>query len=856
MPTDKTTSTTGKSPDVSQILRVADPATAGHYDELRQAGGLRPQWARFFEQSGLARPGEFDRRADDIAAQVRENGITYNIYAETGGHARPWPLDLLPFIIEEDDWARIAAGVAERAALLEQIMGDIYGEQTLLKEGFLPPALVQGHPGYLRPLIGAKPPGGTHLHIAAFDLARDEQGEWWVVSQRTQAPSGLGYLLENRLIVSQLFPTAFRDLNVQRIASAYRHLLDRLKEDAPNPDPDEPTRIVLLTPGPYNETYFEHVYLAHYLGIPLVEGSDLSVREDRLFLNTMYGLEPVHAVLRRLDDDFCDPLELRSGSSLGVPGLVQAMRAGNVLVANALGSSFLESTAIHGFLPGIARRLTGKELSLPSLPSWWCGERAALEAVLPDLGKQVIKATYPGSAERPSFEPVIGAGLSEEQRAHWRGRIASDPDAYTLQTFLPLSQSPTWDRKGRIVPRGTMVRVFAISTGKGEWEVLPGGLTRIAAAGQNSVSMQRGGSSLDTWVRTQGPVDTFSMLPGRIRPEDIGRGRRLVSSRSAENLFWMGRYSERAENGMRLARTAIQAMTSPETPPPSALASLHRLCLTSGLVPYGTPSPGEARDIFLRSLLASLTDANAAMSVRFCLTSLVRTADHVRDRLSSEHWRLVLQTRDGFVPRPTRRKGMPLFTPAEALVSLDRLGMELAGLTGAQTDRMVRDDGWRMLTIGRQIERLSFFSSALEAVFGSDSQPSDEALDFLLTLFDSTITYRAYHQRRLQVPPLIDLVVLDPNNPRSIYRVLKVIHRQVEKLPDSAAGASADLLAGVPPYEPTPSLSSLCSRDLLGGWSNLLELTGNCASAARMLSDEIGLRYLSHTQGGESAYLS
>lgn len=852
------TPTTGRSPSgsMSPIVRGAEPSAPGHYDELLGPEGPRPQWARFFDQSGLGKATDFERRAAEIADQVRENGITYNIYAETGGHARPWPLDLLPFIIEESDWSVIAEGVAERAALLDQIMTDIYGGQTLLKEGFLPPALVQGHPGYLRPLIGAIPPGGTHLHIVAFDLARDESGQWWVVSQRTQAPSGLGYLLENRLIVSQVFPQAFRNLNVQRIASAYRHLLDTLKENAPNRTPDEPTRIVLLTPGPYNETYFEHVYLAHYLGIPLVEGSDLSVRDDRLFLNTMYGLEPVHAVLRRLDDDFCDPLELRASSSLGVPGLVQAMRAGNVLVANALGSSFLESTAIHGFLPGIARRLNGRGLSLPSLPSWWCGEQAALDAVMPDLAGQVIKATYPGTTERPGFEPVIGALLSDEERANWRKRITEDPDAYTLQTFLPLSQSPTWDRKGRIVPRGTMVRVFAISTGQGKWEVLPGGLTRIAAAGQNSVSMQRGGSSVDTWVRTQGPVDTFSMLPGRIHPEDIGKGRRLISSRSAENLFWMGRYSERAENGMRLARAAIQAMTSAETPPPSALAALHRLCITCGLVPYGTPSPGDARDIFLRSLLASLTDASSAMSVRFCLTSLVRTADHVRDRLSAEHWRLVLQARDGFVPKNPRRKAGQMFTPGEALSSLDRLSMELAALTGAQADRMVRDDGWRLLTIGRQIERLSFFSGALEAVFGSDSQPTDEALDFLLTLFDSTITYRAYHQRQLEVPPLIDLVVLSPNNPRSIFRVLKVIHRQVEKLPPSAGGTGADLLLTIPPFEPTPSLSSLCARDLLGGWSNLMELTGSCASAARMLSDEIGLRYLSHAEGGESAFLS
>ena len=331
---------------------------------------------------------------------------------------------------------------------------------------------------------GVRPAGGTHLHIAAFDMARDPAGDWWVVSQRTQAPSGLGYLLENRLIISRMFPEAFGDLKVQRLAASYRALVDGLRAMCPG---GNDARVVLLTPGPYNETYFEHAYLARYLGLTLVEGSDLTVRDQHLYLKTLQGLEPVHGILKRLDDEFLDPLELRSDSRLGVPGLLQAIRAGNVLVANAPGSAFLESTALLGFLPALSRHLLGEELKLPSLATWWCGERAAMEAVLPQLGERVIKPTY--IAAGPGT--VLGKSLSRREIDEWAGRIVREPDEHTIQAYQPLSQMPTW-KNGRIAPRSLMLRVFAVSDGPQSWRVLPGGLTRIAGQSLDIASMQRG----------------------------------------------------------------------------------------------------------------------------------------------------------------------------------------------------------------------------------------------------------------------------------------------------------------------------------------------------------------------------
>ncbi|RYF55889.1 MAG: circularly permuted type 2 ATP-grasp protein, partial [Comamonadaceae bacterium] len=367
--------------------------------------------------------------------------------------------------------------------------------------------LVQGHPGYLRAMQGAQPVGGTHLHIAAFDMARDAEGDWWVVTQRTQAPSGLGYLLENRLLISRLFPEAFQQMHVQRLAATYRALLDGLRKMSPA---GQDARIVLLTPGPYNETYFEHAYLARYLGLTLVEGNDLTVRDARLYLKTLHGLQPVHGMLKRLDDEFLDPLELRSDSRLGVPGLLQAIRAGNVLVANAPGSAFLESSALLGFMPALSRKLLGEELALPSLPTWWCGERSAMVAVLPQLGHSVIRPTWP-MADRV---PVLGGMLGPKDMAQWSARINAHGDEYTVQAHLPLSQMPTWRTEGteeaqdanRITPRSVMLRVFAVCDGPGSWRVLPGGLARIATAASEITSMQRGGSSADVWVLTDGPV--------------------------------------------------------------------------------------------------------------------------------------------------------------------------------------------------------------------------------------------------------------------------------------------------------------------------------------------------------------
>lgn len=859
----------------ADLLRRAAAAEAGHHDELRDADGqLRPAWAAFAAQLG-APLDDLARRQALLARQIQEDGVTYNVYNAQGGPSRPWSLEVLPLLIDADEWLALERGVAQRASLLNAILADVYGEQRVLKDALLPAALVYGHPGYLRGLQGVQPAGGVYLHVAAFDLVRGPDGDWSVVSQRTQAPSGLGYVMQNRLIVSRLFPEAYRGLNVQHLATGYRRLIDTVTELAAGCAGGATPRLALLTPGPYNETYFEQAYLARYLGLPLVEGGDLIVRDDTLYLKTVQGLEPIHGLLRRLDDDFCDPLELRPDSTLGVPGLMQAVRAGKVVLANALGTGFLESPAVHGFLPALSRQLLGEPLALPSLDTWWCGEAAAWQHVRDELGDHVIRPSFPyagtpgfGSPRlRQSFDAVTGPTLTEAALHTWRDRIDHDPAAYTLQRFLPYAQAPVWQGE-RIAMRGASVRVYALADGQGGWQVLPGGMTRIATRDAGPVSMQLGGSSLDTWVMTHGPVDTFSMLPARVKLDELEQRQRPVASRTGENLFWMGRYTERTELQLRLAQGLLNLQSADDEPEGAVLEALSALAVANGMVPPGTPSLRQSPRVFERAAMEALADAQAtqgAYSLAFNLGALQRCAQVLRERFSSDHARLLRTMGDDFqrLLRQAATPGVPSsdtpaiagarplgpFGFASAQPALDHLGMQLAAVTGAQTDRMTRDPGWRLLTVGRLIERLNGYSAFLRAFWQADALRHPQGFDQILTLFDSTITFRARYQRRLEQPALLALLVLDESNPRALACVLRRLRTELGKLPVRSE-RGGDLLALLPHEGVGASLGELCDPD--HGHARVLTLLNRLVDTSWRLSDEVGLRYFAHAEPTDS----
>lgn len=832
---------------------LAPRADSGHFDELRALSALggepdrmTPGWSQFFRDADVRSLAQLRDLSATLARQIHDNGVTYNVYADADGPQRPWSLDLFPLILSAADWQVLEAGVQQRVQLLNQVMADVYSHQQLLAKGLLPAALVQGHPGYLRPMHGVEPVGGNYLHIAAFDLARGPKGAWSVVGQRTQAPSGLGYLLENRLAISRLFPHAFQSMRVQRLAGTYRALMDGMRQMSPA---GHDAHIALLTPGPYNETYFEHAYLARYLGLTLVEGSDLTVRDQRLFLKTLKGLEPIDGLLKRVDDQYLDPLELRSDSTLGVPGLLQAIRAGNLLVANAPGTAFLESTALLGFLPALCRHLLGEELKLPSLPTWWCGEHAAMEAALPLLKQSAIKPTYPGSQAHGNFEAVLGGTLSAREMEEWSERIHARSDQHTVQAYMPLSQMPTWRSQrdsGHIVPRSLMLRVFAISDGPGSWRVLPGGLTRVASTGADIASMQRGGSSADTWVLTTGEVDTTTLLQPRLTASVVALRKRMVTSRAAENLFWLGRYSERAENTLRLARITLECLSGEEQSSEPLLDWLNGMALANTLVLPGVPSAKQSPLIFERAIIASLGATDLATSVGYNLRALKGAAANVRERLSQEHWAVIVRTEEELTARCASLSRRGEFSSMEALRILKSASTAMAAITGAQTDRMTRDDGWRLLSVGRHIERLGFLANALVRGFEAGSVLDDGGFEAMVALFDSTITFHAQFQQSRELAALVDLIVLDRDNPRSLGWVAQTLRGRLAKL----AGSPADSLSTLSLRVPDPGswgLAQLCEADANGQFSTLTDLLWSCSDAAYELSEHISATYFTHS---------
>ena len=860
------------APEAAVLARAAaQHGTPGSFDELHgviaeeaAAGAeLAPTWRQFFDAAGVDGWVDLAQTKARIERRVQDDGVTYNVYAEGAAAANAWPLEPLPFLIDATAWAEIEAGVQQRVRLLDAVLADVYGSRSLLDEGLLPTSLVLAHPQYLRAMHGCRPSGGVHLHVAAFDLARGPAGDWRVVSQRTQAPSGLGYLLQNRLIISQQFPAAFRDLHVQRVAAGFLGLLQGLQRLGPEGDK---ARVVLLTPGPHNETYFEHAFLSRYLGITLVEGGDLTVRGERLFLKTLHGLEPVHVLLRRVDDEYLDPLELRGDSALGVPGLLGVIRAGQVVVANAPGAGFLESPGLAAFWPAISRRLLGEPLLLPSTTSWWCGEDSVWQAQRERLADFVVAPTFPTSDTTAGFAPHGVAELSAAAREALLDDIDARPAAYTLQSRVRPSEIPVWN-EGALEPRAALVRVYAMTDGRGGWNVMPGALTRVAtrrdAAQDAWLSMQHGSVSVDTWVLTEGQVDPTTLLPKPLSAADLARTRRTVTSRAAENLYWLGRYTERADNSVRLARITLESLNNAN---PVMLDALGRLALRNGLIGGGVPSPAQSVRVFERSLVHTMADASAT-SIAFNLRALRHCAQALRERLSVEHWKLIdavgrnFEERLGAVLQPrapagaaagatTGLPGHAVESVSDVLVVLQRAATHLAAITGAQSDRMTRDDGWRLLSVGRQTERLDFLTQALMLGLQLDLPARDDGFALLLGLFDSTITYRAQFQARRELPPLLHLLVLELDNPRSLAGVARTLRDRVERLARHEQRWVQRMLGELPVPDEW-ALEDLLEVDADGRHEVLLSSLKNLSERTQALSAEVGRRLFSHVGPGD-----
>ncbi len=801
---------------------------ADRYDEMLAAPGEpRPHWDAFVRALAARQAPDVGDTLALMEREVREQGITYNVYADPKGADRLWQVDPLPLLISADEWQQIEAGVAQRAELLDRVLADVYGSQDLLKGGAVPPAVVFGHSGFLHQAQGIRPPGGVHLFHYAADLARSPDGHWWVVNDRTQAPSGAGYALENRLVVARVFPQLFRELQVQHLAAFFDAWRDALRQWAPAGD--GPPLIGLLTPGPYNETYFEHALLARYLGFTLVEGSDLTVRDGKVWMKTVAGLRRVHALLRRQDDDYCDPLELRSDSALGVAGLTDCARRGSVMLANALGAGVLESGALLGYLPRLAEQLLGEPLRLPSVATWWLGEPAAFEDAWEHLDHLIIKPLDRASGE----DAVFGADLSGAERAALHARVAAQPERFVAQEWVQVSQAPVLDREAgerpgrlrdRLSARTVGLRVFAVATPSG-YRVMPGGLTRVAGAGDSRViAMQRGGRSKDTWVMSDGPVNaSFSLLSNTVSAQELVAARGNVSSRAAENLFWFGRYGERCDATARLLRVAIASVIGDQAQAEGGVVPALALAERQGLL--------ETLDDPAADLLRAATDPDAGLGAE--LRRLARVAFNLRDRMSSDNWRAL----NRLIADPVFRRGRAMPLPL-ALAWLDRAVTSMMTLSGFVLDGMTRGTGWRFLSIGRRIERLTQLCAALEVATGEGRA---SGLDWLLELADSGMTYRTRYAVAPEWLPVLDLLLRDDTNPRSVAFQVKGLVEYVDKLEREHGRFASDLLAPV-----LAALKGLGTADLHPESAVLAALLDQLGRAARGTSDELTLKFFSH----------
>jgi uncharacterized circularly permuted ATP-grasp superfamily protein/uncharacterized alpha-E superfamily protein len=806
------------------------------YDECSADGVTpRPHWTHLMQSLRAIGHEELAQRWARAERRIRENGITYNIYGDPLGASRAWKIDIVPLLIPADEWRYIEGGIIQRAQLLSLLLKDLYGEQDLLAQNHFPAALLYANPAFLRPLVGVRVPAHSYLHMLAVDLARSPDGQWWVLADRTQAPSGSGYALENRIIVADVLPDLFRTSNVLRLAPFFRAQREALTNLAQRDNP----RIVLLTPGPLNETYFEHSYIARYLGFTLVQGKDLTVRNRRVHLKTVDGLERVDVILRRVDDSFCDPLELRGESLLGVPGLVDAIVAGNVKVANALGSGLIETSAIMPFLPGLSTQLLGEKLKLPSVATWWCGQPYALDWVLDHLDSVVVKPAFPSSG----MEPVFGAELPYAEKGKFAERLRARPHEYVAQEQVALSTAPVWD-KGCLNSRSVVLRTYVLNTGS-EWIAIPGGLVRVAEAEGSVVSMQRGGHSKDAWVLWDGPVDTFSMLRPRHEPVELRRVSRVVPSSVADNAFWLGRYVERAENIARILRAMIPRIRRSEDADLGCLIRLHR-CLESrhSKLPKAKRQRPTSTELE-QEMTSLLTDTKRPDSLACTLTEVYRTGGAIRERLSADMMFLIGQLRDSI------RIGHGTFLEYPGMLT-DCLEL-LSAFSGMERENINRSLGWLFMTIGRRLERAIYLTRQLREITTLTEQDWT-LLDCLLEVADSSVTYRARYYTTLQPLAVLDVLMADETNPRSLDFQLSHLADLYQKLPRHLAAdlkAMRSALALLRSFDlrklkyPLPGASAANSSDGLTRLARFLrELEGLLPSWSNNLSN----RYFSHAR--------
>ncbi|CAA9890816.1 conserved hypothetical protein [Candidatus Methylobacter favarea] len=822
----------------------------GTYDEMYATEDkVLPYWERFLSALESMGSEELELRRREAQRLLRENGVTYNVYGDLQKLARPWKLDPVPLLISNEQWTVIEAGLKQRARLLDLILKDVYDQQILLKKGLLPVELVYGHEGFLHPCVGALPEQQRQLIIYSTNLARGPNGRMWVLDDRTQAPSGSGYALENRTVMTRVLPDIFAATQVHRLSGFFKALRRGLADIAPH-NKEDPC-IVVLTPGSLNETYFEHAYLASYLGYTLVQGGDLTVRDGRVWLKSLQGLQQIDVILRRVDDSFCDPLELRSGSRLGIAGLLEAVRRGNVAIANPLGSSILENPALLAFLPRLARYFLNQELILPSVATWWCGQRREREFVLLNLERLIIKPINRSQAN----EVVFGNLLNSKEKELLRAKIIAKPHLYVGQEQVSFSTVPAFIDQ-HIEPRNAVLRNFIVA-GRDDYEVMPGGLTRIAREKDNFVvSNQAGGISKDTWVLASEPekhVSLWSQTGRNFVSEAVSES---LPSRAADNLFWVGRHLERMEAATRLLRTVLLKLRETlefKTPVDTECLAVLLRSITHVTGTYPGFVRGNLQNLKASQseLLSLAKDINRSGSLAANIQAFSQAAFNIRDLWSLDIWRSI----DNIQRRWQQRVINHDCNIDQLQNSLDELITHIVAFTGLTSESMTREAGWLMLDCGRRLERALALIALLRStlVLKHENALQNQVLEAVLFATDSLSIYQKRYRSFIQLPMVLQLLLMDETHPRSLAYQLHQLSRHLGALPKGkSTGPLSEedrlILKAYTDLRVIKVLELTQLNDNAAIYTDLDRLLANTADLLKQISEVIGQAYFSHSQ--------
>lgn len=716
---------------------------------------------------------------------LRDDGATYNLKSDPLS-PNVWSLDIIPQVMSEPEWRALEAALQQRAKLFDLIYKDLYGEQRLLKEGILPSEIVFSHPGFLRQCHNLQWPTETALTFHAVDLVRDQSGRFIATGDRTQSPSGAGYALENRTVVSRVLPSLFRDSQTMRLSGFFQTVRETLSHLASHIT--EAPRIVVLTPGAYSSTYFEQAYLANHLGYPLVQGGDLTVRNGKVWMKSLNGLSRVDVILRRVEDAFCDQAELRSDSMLGVPGLLEVVRQGNVVVTNPLGSGLLETPALLAFMPEISRCLMGEELLLPSVASYWCGNQAHLDHVLTNIRSLIIKP----AVRSLQSKSIYCHQLNDKELQDTINKIKANPVAYVAQSYIPGSLSPIWDN-GKMCARPGILRTFSVANEQG-YCVMPGGLARVAdSTNEFIVSKKLSGSrSKDLWVLSDSaetdidvPLDNLPISQAQVAN---------LPSRVIENLFWFGRYAERAEMSLRLMRTIFKQLNGIDHfPTESREVLLGAMSELTGSLPGFQDDP-ELIENPNDELAALVVDASRVGSIKSNLQQMLACAEQVKEMLSADT-RIILNELRDHIHSVDRAyvNGLPS-VPEE---SLDSLVTSLLAISGLNHESMLRGMDWMFQEIGRRTERALLTANLLKHTLSRPlpSLQQQQVLESVLLSVEALISFRRRYRTRARVSYGLDLLMIDRTNPRSLIYQIEQLRKYLEELPQTeqaSLGLSAE----------------------------------------------------------------